>query len=306
MTHIKSLIEKHVGIIFSLALIAGVLFPSDWEVLQHMLTPYVVIILFLSFLGVQISHVREELSRPILLTWQILFHFFLTPLALFFVIGALLSQDFATSAVILSAMPAALAGPALTSIAGGRAETSAVLSVITHILVPFTVTLLFFILSSVEVEIDTLAMLKKLILIVGIPILVAWIARTKTPKLVSTINPYRKVLSILFLAALAYVVIIPYSDTIKEDFLSIIPKILFDYGIYFLFFVLAFFFSFRKNCEEKIAFIISRIYTNAALAIIVASSFFNSEVTLIVTLGQIPWFTTFGLYLWFQKKYIKH
>lgn len=300
----KSIIEKNAGAVFCIALLLGILFPMQIENVGDILMPLLILLLWISFLNVDVSHIREELSTPLQLGIQIAVNFLLVPIVLFFILRQLQLPDFAIAAMLLAAMPAGLGGPVLTGIAGGKVATSVVLSVVTHVLVPVSVPLLFWAFADMGVQVDVGSLAKQMAILIGTPILLAYVSRSFFSSAVSTTRPYHKLSSILALAAVAYLVIIPYADTIRSEFFSIIPILIGTYILYGILCLTSYVLSRQKKPEEQAAMVISRMYMNNALAIVLAFEFFSPEVALIVILAEIPWFTTFGAYLWFQKKFI--
>jgi predicted Na+-dependent transporter len=301
---IKTFIEKHAGIIFGAALLLGVLLPLNIQNISSILMPLLIVLLYLSFLSVDLSHVKSELKRPLQLSIQVVWNFLIIPGAIFLILRQLGFTHFATAAMLLAAMPAGLASPVLTSIAGGRVATSVVLTIVTHILVPLSVPLLFWLFADVDVNVDVASLSKKMTLLIGIPIILAFISRMFLKKVVQSTKNYHKITSILAIAIIAYLVITPHAETIRSDFLSVVPMLIGSYSLFALLCVTSFALSRKRKPDEQAALVITRVYMNNALAIVLAFQFFSPEVTLITILAEIPWFTTFGAYLWFQKRFI--
>jgi len=301
---IKTFIEKNSGLIFGSTLLLGILLPLDIKNIGNIIKILLILMLYISFLNVDFSHIKKELKHPGELLIQIVWNFLLVPVILFFIIQQLGFPQFAIAAMLLAAMPGGLAGPVLTNIAGGRVATSIVITVVTHIIAPLSLPLLFWIFTDLGVDIDVISLTTQLSILVGVPIGMALISRTYLKKMIKSSIKYHKIISILALTIVAYLVIIPNSETIRNNFLSIIPILI---GVYILYSVLCLTsFALSKNREpkEQAAIIITRVYMNNALAIVLAYQFFSPEIALITVLAEIPWFTTFGIYLWFQKKFI--
>ncbi len=302
--HLLRMIERRPGLIFCLALVLGIVAPLPWSI-GSLLQWLMGFLLFLSFLGVNLVHVRSELKQPVRLAVQILLQFILLPLALFAVLRSAGLPTYATAAMLLAAMPAGLGSPVFTAIARGRMETSVVYSVITHLLVPVTVPLLFWIATNVAVQVDSIAIAKQLALLVGIPMVLAAVMRTYAAGAVECTRSLRKPASILALAAVAYIAITPHAGTIRSDVLSVIPLLVGLYVFYVVLCLAAFACTVGRMPEERAAIIVSRIYMNNALAIVLATKFFSKDVAFAMILAEIPWFTTFSAYLWFQKRFMK-
>ncbi len=302
---VKKFIEKNSGAIFIAALLLGIFLPTNLQDISKLLIPLVVLMLYISFLNVDLSHVKSELKNPHQLLIQIVWNFILVPIILFLIINQLGFPQFAIAAMLLAAMPAGLGSPVLTNIADGKIGTSVVLTVATHILVPLSVPLLFWLFTGLGIQIEIFSLAKQIFLLIGIPLVLAWISRKFLKKTVENTKKYHKITAILVLATVAYLAIVPYSETIRNDFFSIIPILIGLYFLYIVFCITSFIMSRKRKLDEQAAIIISRIYMNNTLAIVLAFQFFGPKVALITVLAEIPWFTTFGAYLWFQKKFIK-
>ena len=302
---LRSLIERHVGVVFCLALLLGIAFPAPEAGLNRFLLPLMGLLLFLSFLNVDLSHVADELRNPLRPIFQIALNFLLVPAALFLILRLAGMPSFALAVLLLAAMPAGLGSAVFTSLAGGRVATSVVLSVLTHALTPLTVPFLFWIFADVEIRVDLLGLARQLALLIGIPMLAAAVARKVASPLVRATRPHHKLVSILALACVAYIVIVPYAGTIRADASSVVVPLLGTYVFYAALCLSAFLFARGRTPDEQAAIVISRTYMNNALAIVLATAFFDERVALITILAEIPWFTTFGAYLWFQERWIK-
>lgn len=298
----KAWIEQHPAVAFTAALVIGITLPAETVWQPTLLKVLMGLLLFLSYLAVDFTVIKKHITAPLQLGIDIALHFLVVPAILFFVLRAAGLPEFALATLLLAAMPAGLGSPVFTGMAGGRIETSVLLSVCTHLLVPVTVPLLFWLLAGISVDIDAFAMAKQLSLLVFLPLLLAALARTHLPSITTATKPYRKLTSIFALAGVAYLAITPYAATIRHESLTIALPVI---GLYFFYVVLclsAFGLTIRRRSDERIGLIVSRIYMNNALAIVLAQSFFDERMTLLMILAEIPWFTTFGAYLWFQKK----
>jgi BASS family bile acid:Na+ symporter len=300
----KSYIEKNAGLVFIVAILLGIVFPADVKSVSSFLIPLLIAMLYVAFLRVDTSHVKSEMKKPTRLFSQVVLSFFVVPLFIFFVLYQFGATEYAVAMMLLAAMPAGLASPLLTSIAGGRVETSVVLSVVTHLLVPLSVPFLFWLSSGVDVQVNIASLTQQMVLLIGVPIVLAFFSRQFFGNLVDSSRGYHKLVSILVLAAVAYLVIIDHAQTIRTDIFAVITPLLGSYVLFVVLALSAFLFSWGRKPKEKAGFIVSRIYMNNALAIVLAYQFFGPEVTLITIMAEIPWFTTFGAYLWFQRKFI--
>jgi bile acid:Na+ symporter, BASS family len=301
----KSQIEKHPALVFTSALLVGVFLPIQTPWQSSLLKFLMGVLLFLSYLNVDFSYIKKKVRSPLQLILDIGLNFLLVPVVLFFVLRALGLPEFALATLLLAAMPAGLGSPVFTTMAGGRIETSVLLSVCTHLLTPLTVPLLFWLAAGIDVQINVLAMAKQLGLLVFLPLALAILARNVVPAVTAATKPYRKLTSILALAAVAYLAITPYANTIRNETIAVLLPVIGLYALYAVLCLSAFALSMRRVSDERIGLMVSRIYMNNALAIVLAQSFFGERITLLMILAEIPWFTTFGAYLWFQKHALK-
>jgi BASS family bile acid:Na+ symporter len=303
----RSIIERYAGLVFCLALLLGILWPVPIDNAQAFLLKLLMgILLFISFLNIDFSIIKQRIVRPSQLIANIVFYFILLPALLYVVLHFLGLPEFAIGVLLLTAMPAGLGSAAFSSMANGRVETSVLLSVCTHLLVPVTVPLLFWLFAGISVEVNVLNMVTQLALLIFLPLFLALVCNRYAPESITNTKPYRKMISILALAGVAYFAIVPYASLIQSSVTSIFLPLLGMYAVYVALCLITFVCSMRRPPEERVALLVSRIYMNNALAIVLAQSFFGPTITLMMVLAEIPWFTTFGAYLWFQRRFLKH
>lgn len=297
---ITRFIERHVGILLTLALIAGVALPQYGEILKGMLPPILITILTIAFLGVDVGLILEELRRPLRLLVLLFSFSVLIPIATYVLIVHL-DESFAIPALLLASMPAGVSSSVFTSLARGRVETSAVITVFTHIIAPLTVPTILFALTGTRVEINVLGMAKQLTILIALPMLIAWSLRTFLGGIVRSTKPYHKSLSVISVCALGFTAICPHALEIRNNPGAIIVPTMELFLLFAVLYAVGILIARRRVREEKIAIAISRTYMNYALAIVLAQQFLPA-FALTTVLSVIPWITTFGIVLWVNER----
>ena len=144
--NITHLLEKYFWLVLIIAMVLGLAWPVFNTFLMSLIELLLMLMLFLVFLKIDLVDIVERikdyrlmlyLSVMYLLVFPTLFYFLLLPIDVNLAIGILL----------LTAMPAGTASPALTDIIKGNTTLSMSIAITTSFLAPFTVPLLFSILG---------------------------------------------------------------------------------------------------------------------------------------------------------------
>src|SRR5665648_813315 len=102
----------------------------------------------------------------------VVIYMFLIPV-LFFLSVNLFNPKLAVAVLLLTSMPAGVAFPTLTDIVKGNIALSMSIAIITSLIAPFTVPLLFGLIKFKGLSINTLAIFKDLSIIVFLPMILS-------------------------------------------------------------------------------------------------------------------------------------
>ena len=212
------------------------------------------------------------------------------PVLFYFAVN-LFSPDLAVGVLLLTAMPAGVASPTLTDIAKGNIALSMSIVIITSIIAPFTVPLLFGLIKFNNLSINSMALFKDLAIFVFLPMILAQIIKKYFPITILKKRHLFTSINIILLFSMVYAVMGSQRDVIINNSTSIFWQIVFLYLIFILLHVLGYLIGYKQNKESKIAITIGTAYMNNGMAIVLAATHFGPSVLVLMVLSEIPWNT---------------
>ena len=218
---------------------------------------------------------------------------FIIPVLFFFSIN-IFSHELAIGMLLLTAMPAGVSTPALTDIAKGNVSLSMSLAIVSQLIAPFTVPLLFWLIDLRGHSIDKLLMLKDMAIIVFLPMIISQVVKKYLPLTINKTQHLFTSLNVLLLFAFVYVAIASQRNTILENPAVLVWKIAVLYLVFIILHVIGYMICFKQNKENRIAVAIGAAYMNNGMAIVLAASYFKPEILVLMVLSELPWNTLLG------------
>jgi len=295
-------IEEKFWLTFLVAVILGFLVPVFGKALNFLIIPILMVIFFLTYLKTDFMEIISHIKKPVFLIY-ILFMFLLVIPAAVFGIFQFINPELSIGFLLLCSMPAAVSSPVLTNIVKGNTSLTIVVSLFSHLVAPFTVTLLFFLFTQKILPLDLVSLSKTLLLLALVPLLSAQIIRKTSSKIINATKSYYSLISIFLVSALAYIGISTQANEIIRNPVSAFLNILWVYALFIFLHILGYLVAFWRNKEDKVALSVAKTYMNISLALGLALAFFPPKIALIVVLGNISWNTTLGPFNYFLKKF---
>jgi BASS family bile acid:Na+ symporter len=287
-------IEKY----FWLFLIAGIL-TGLWNPLSFRAFPAFLpkillgMMLFIVFLKIDSLQILENIRNYKLMIYISLVYMILIPVFFYFSIRVF-SPDLAIGILLLTAMPAGVSTPALTDIVKGNVPLSMSLTIISQMISPITVPLLFWLISLHGYSIDKLLMLKDMAIIVFLPMIGSQLIKKYFPLAIKRTQHLFTSLNVLLLFAFVYLAISSQRNYILENPVGMVWKIALLYLVFIVLHVIGYTMCFKQKKENRIAVAIGAAYMNNGMAIVLATSYFKPEVLVLMVLSELPWNTLLG------------
>ena len=218
---------------------------------------------------------------------------FIIPVLFFFSIN-IFSHELAIGMLLLTAMPAGVSTPALTDIAKGNVSLSMSLAIVSQLIAPFTVPLLFWLIDLRGHSIDKLLILKDMAIIVFLPMIISQVVKKYLPLTINKTQHLFTSLNVLLLFAFVYVAIASQRNTILENPAVLVWKIAILYLVFIILHLIGYMICFKQNKENRIAVAIGAAYMNNGMAIVLAASYFKPEILVLMVLSELPWNTLLG------------
>jgi BASS family bile acid:Na+ symporter len=287
---ISELIEKH----FWLVLIAGILL-GLWSPVPVKAAPFVPkillgMMLFLAFLKIDALEVLENMRNFRLMIYISFVYMLAIPLAFYF--GTrIFNADMAVGILLLTSMPAGVSTPVLTDIARGNISLSMSLVIVSQLLAPFTVPLLFWLVDINSLTINKLLILKDIAILVFLPMIISQIVKRYLPRVITRTQHLFTSANVLLLFAFVYIAISSQSNAILKNPAGLFWKLAVLYLVFVLLHFIGYMVCPKETKENRIAVSIGATYINNGMAIVLAASYFKPEILILMVLSEIPWNT---------------
>jgi bile acid:Na+ symporter, BASS family len=287
---IYQLIERYFWVFLLAGLLFGLLYPAFNDILMSLLKPILMTMLFFVFLKTDPILILENIKDYKLMIYIVTIYMLIIPV-LFFLSVNIFDPVLAVGVLLLTAMPAGVSSPTLTDIAKGNIPLSMSIVIITSLLAPFTVPLLFGLIKFKNISINPLAIFKDLAIFVFLPMIIAQIIKKYFPLTIIKKQHLFTSINILLLFLLVYAVMGSQRDVIINDSLSVIWQIVFLYLIFILLHIIGYLIGYKQNKENKVAIAIGAAYMNNGMAIVLAATHFGPSILVLMVLSEIPWNT---------------
>ncbi|HEX2968515.1 MAG TPA: bile acid:sodium symporter [Bacteroidales bacterium] len=287
---IGSFVEKY----FWLFLVAGIVLGlwNPVNVVMGRFLPKILLglMLFFVFLKIDAIEILENIRNYKLMIYITLVYMFIIPLVFYSLLN-FFNPEIATGILLLTAMPAGVSTPALADIVKGNISLSMSLVIISQLIAPFTVPVLFWLINLGGLEINKILIFRDIAILVFLPMILSQVVKRFFPVIVRKTQHLLTSANVLLLFAFVYVALSSQRDLILENPLTLIWKIVILYAVFILLHLLGYIAYFKGSRENRISVAIGAAYMNNGMAIVLAASYFSPEILVFMVLSELPWNT---------------
>ncbi len=283
-------IESYFWVFLIAGIIMGLSYPYYSDFFLTLLKPLLMLMLLLVFLKTDFYHIVRQIRDYRLMSYLACTFLIIIPLILFAIIS-LFSNELAIGILLLTAMPAGVSTPSLTDILKGNIALSSGIAILTSMLAPFTVPLLFRLVNYDTPDMNSLNMFTDLAVMVFIPLAASQLLKKLLPVMIYRIKTGFTAVNIMIILIMVYASIGSQRGFITGDPVSILLKISFLYVVYIVLHAAGYFIAPGQDRQSRIAVTISSAYRNNGMAIVLAAIYFEPSVLVLVVLSEFPWST---------------
>jgi BASS family bile acid:Na+ symporter len=287
---ISKLIEKHFWLILIAGIITGIWSPVPFKAPPGLPKLLLGIMLFLAFLKIDALEVLENMRNFRLMIYISSVYMLAIPL-LFFFSTSIFDTELAVGILLLTAMPAGVSTPVLTDIAKGNISLSMSLAIISQLLAPFTVPLLFWLVDINSLTINKLLILQDIAILVFLPMIISQIVKRYFPRIITKTQHLFTSANVFLLFLFVFIAISSQRNVILENPAGLIWKIAILYLVFLLLHIIGYLICPKEKKENRIAVAIGSAYMNNGMAIVLAASYFKPDILVLMVLSEIPWNT---------------
>ena len=287
---ISELIEKHFWLILIEGILIGLWSPLSFKAPSFLPKLLLGMMLFLAFLKIDALKIVENIRNFRLMIYIAAVYMLVIPLVFYFS-TRIFNADLAVGILLLTAMPAGVSTPVLTDIAKGNISLSMSLVIVSQLVAPFTVPLLFWLVDIDSLTIDKLLISKDIAILVFLPMIISQIVKKYLPLTIEKTQHLFTSANVFLLFVFVYIVISSQRNVILENPTGLIWKIVVLYLVFILLHVIGYLICIKQNKENRIAVSIGAAYMNNGMAIVLAASYFKPEILVLMVLSELPWNT---------------
>lgn len=291
----SAFIEKHFWVILLAGIVAGLWCPVSVKDPQLTTKLILGLMMFFLFLKIDALEVLENIKNLRLMAYIASFYMVIIPLFFFFAFR-IIDKELAVGMLLLTAMPAGISSPALSDILRGNTSLSMSLVIVTQLISPFTVPLLFWLIELNSVTINKLLLFRDIAILVFVPMILSQVIKRFFSSAISNTRHLFTSLNIFLLFALVYVAISMQRTLILERPTALIWEIILLYLVFILLHAAGYLMCPKEKKENKISLAIGSAYMNNGMAIVLAASYFKPEVLVLMALSELPWNTLPALF----------
>lgn len=284
------LVETHFWVVMIAGIILGLWPPFEVNTSPVVQKILLAMMLFVAFMKIDAIEILENMKNLRLMSWITFVYMIVIPLGFYFLSG-IFDHEFAVGILLLTAMPAGVSSPVLTDIAKGNIPLSMSLAILTQLIAPFTVPLLFRLVNIRLVDIDEFLMLRDIVILVFVPMILSQLTKKLLPGVVAGLHDLLTSFNVLIIFSFVFVTISSQREVILGNPAGLVWKLAALYLLFILLHIIGYMIIPRENRESRIAVAIGSAYMNNGLAIVLAVSYFSPAVLVLMVLSQIPWNT---------------
>ncbi|BAL80443.1 bile acid:sodium symporter family protein [Caldisericum exile] len=289
MKKIAEFIENNTSFIITLGIPLGLIFPQ-FSILKPYLTDFLMLVLFFTFLKLEFQDLLKISKKVKLLVFAVILDLIILPIIVFLISKILKVEDFLlVSLLLFSAVPAGVASASITDILEGDTILSTTIIIITHVIAPITIPILFYLLLRKVIHVDYINISITLIKLIFIPLILSQIFKYTFKKLTPKIISKNKIITTVILLLLGTTIAAVNYNFIMRNPIEALKFILMSIPIYFLFMIVPFYLSPFLPMKERISMFATKTFINVTIGVVLALSFLDAKASLVLTLAQIPW-----------------
>lgn len=256
-------------------------------------------LLFFSFLGLDPSKLIRSLRRPLEPFYMSVVILAVTPLVAIPIMGHFF-PDYQLGALLFLSAPSAISAPAIAGIYGGSIAFSAINTILSSLLSPFSTPAILTLFADTAIKVDFIKMTIQLVTLIFIPFILSLTFSHYAEKTTEKIKTYHKIIPLGLLFLLFLAILSPHRADLlayafnKELWLAVLLA-----HVILLFFAKLM----TVNVEAKkrqVSIQSNLLFLNVGVSLILAKTYFGTPEILFVVFCQIFWVVMVSLF-----RYIK-
>jgi BASS family bile acid:Na+ symporter len=277
------------AIVFS-SMAAGICCPGVFAFLQPYPLLCLMILFFMSFLSIRLEAVGEALHQASLsIVSIVVLKMCILPVAIYFLFLYVL-PEYAVAALLLTGVSTGVVAPFMSNLVGGNSARVLVVTVITSVLVPFSLPAIVGFVLVKSVHLSFWNMLQLLALAIFVPIAAVQVLRRLAPHWLDAANCRSYPVNLVMFALINLGVFSKYADIFYTDPTLIVEAALVGIVLSGVYCATGIFFFRGKPIEDRVGGAVMLAHINNILLVVFSSQFFGPRETMTAAMYLLPFF----------------
>lgn len=268
-------LKRHTWSVILLGVIISFAMPVFGILMSPFLHPLFMMLMFLSTLSINFSHVVSDLKHPKKIILLLILIHLVSPLIVF-ATRFMFTQELYVGLIIATSVPSGISAIFLTHIFKGDTTQALITTTLSSLLSPLLVPLSIRLFAGSSINVDTFGLIMTSAKLIIVPFICAqYISRTSLQK---TLTKHSDTLNVALLFCIIIAILSPVRSYLTESLLLTLFLSTFIATLIVANFALGF--ALGKTLPEKIAGGLNAGFKNFALAMVLALTYFNGVVAL--------------------------
>ncbi|MBW2286145.1 MAG: bile acid:sodium symporter, partial [Deltaproteobacteria bacterium] len=248
------------------------------------------VLLFLSFVSTELKDIGKMIrSRALLVAWLSFLKLIALPVAAYAVLK-MFRPEYAVGGLLLAGTSTAVIAPFISGLVSGNTPLVLVMSVLSSLLVPFTLPLVVEAVAGRSIDIPMGGMIRLLAMVIFIPVLAKEILERLAPRVLTMAAAVRFPFSLTCMAMVSMGIFSKYADYISENPSMILEATLIGAALGAFSFVAGLSATWKMPLQDQAASVITLGNINNMLIIVFAGEFFGPLGPTLAAMYTIPFF----------------
>ena len=266
----------------------GLALPGVFKLFNPYIILFLMAVMFFSILKIDVAELIGTIANPLYVLYLSCIVLFVVPIACYG-IASVVMPGLAAATLIACALPTAVSSTSITILLKGNANIALVVTVLTALIVPFTLPALVELLIGVETAASYLDMFIMLAEVIILPFFLALAAKKAVPDAISRTRMYYPSLNVFFLFFVIAGPVAKNASLIYDNIGDTLEIVAFFFVVMVLRHLLGWYASSWRPFEDRIASTTAIAYSNIGLGIGFAYDFFSPFIVLAVVLYEVVW-----------------
>lgn len=277
------------AVVFS-SMAAGICCPQVFAFLQPYPLACLMVLFFMSFLSIRLEAVWEALHKASLQILSIVVVKMVVLPVMLYGLFLYIMPEYAVAVLLLTAVSTGVVAPFMSTLVGGNSARVLVVTVITSILVPFSLPAVVGLVLSKSVNLSFWDMLRVLALAIFVPIAAVQILRRFAPHWLDAANRRSYPVNLVMFACITLGVFSKYAEIFYSDPSLIAEAALVGIVLSGVYSIAGILFFRGKPVEDRLAGAVMLAHMNNILMVVFSAQFFGPRETMTAAMYLLPFF----------------